>query len=196
MPRRTIVDTDTLRQAQKETELYQKAIEFEKKKTAAQKTILEKIKTKKRKLEFADRRRILRMIALEARRRYQYNLLQTGYKGNYFMDAFKYEIDEEHFKNYYYLDTGNQKLNQILQYLEYGTGLYGSLKHKYIESTRISDRTGKRLLMKFEYEGNFIFKRKVRGIKPGFMFTKAVESIRHDMKQLVEYYSKKKSSVR
>jgi len=196
MPRRTSVVEETLKSVAKEIKLYREAMAYETKKTAAQKAILTQIRAKKKQVDFAERRRILSLIGREAKRRYQYNLQQTGYNGEIFKHAFKYEIDEENFQNYYHLDTGSIKLNQILQYLEYGTGLYGSLKSKWIESTKISPKTGKRLLLKFRYEGDFIYKRKVRGIKPGFMFTKAVESINRDMNKLVEYYSKSVSSGR
>lgn len=194
MPRRTIVSDETLKQVKSELKLFQEAIEFEKKKTAAQQVQLSQVKTKEKRLEYAKRRRILSLVGREAERRYQYNLVQTGYQGEVFKHAFKFEIDEENFQNYYYLDTGSVRLNLILQYLEYGTGLYGSLKSKWIESTRISPTTGKRLLLKFNYEGRFIFTRKVRGVKPGFMFSKAVDSIQKDMDKLVQYYRLKQSS--
>lgn len=191
MPRRTVVTDDQLKQSQQEIKLFQEGIEFEKKKTLAQKGQLEKIKGKAGRPGLEEQKIILEKIGQEAEKRYQYNLQQTGYQGEWFKHAFKWESDAETMTNYYYLDTGNQKLNQILQYLEYGTGLYGSLKAKWIESTRISPRTGKRLLLKFQYEGNFIYKRKVKGIKPGFMFTKAVASIQDDTDRLIRYHRAK-----
>lgn len=187
---KSLVSAETLTSVKKEIKLFQEAMEFETKKTNAQKKMLDKVKDKKKKPEFEDRRRILNLIGREAERRYKYNLAQTGYQGEIFKHAFKWEPDEDAFLNYYYLDAGSQRLNQILQYLEYGTGLYGSIKSKWIESTKISPRTGKRLLLKFKYEGDFIYKRRTRGIKPGFMFTKAVESVNEDMPRLIQYYSK------
>lgn len=134
-----------------------------------------------------ERLMILEKIGEEAEKRYRQNLVNTGYKGRWFKNAFHYEPDIYAFDNYYELDTGNQELNQILKYLEYGTGLYGS-KRRMIQSKRISEKTGNKLLLKFKYEGQWFFKRKVKGIKPGFMFTKAIESVRNEFNQLMRRF--------
>jgi len=130
---------------------------------------------------------ILERIGEEAENRYRQNLLRTGYKGDKFRNAFLFAPDVDAFDNEYTLDTGNSKLNQILQWLEYGTGLYGSLKHM-IQSKRVSTKTGKQLLLKFKAEGDWIYKRQVKGIKPGFMFTKAVQSVRNEHNTLMQRY--------
>ena len=134
-----------------------------------------------------ERLMILEKIGQEADKRYRSNLINTGYKGRWFKNAFKFEPDVESFDNYYELDTGNAELNQILTYLEYGTGLYGKRK-RMIQSKKTSQKTGNKLLLKFKSEGKWFFKRKVKGIKPGFMFTKAVESVRNEFKQLVRRF--------
>jgi len=138
-------------------------------------------------LSYVEREILLERIGEEAEKRYRQNLTNTGYKGYWFMDAFKFIPDVYNFENYYELDTGNTELNKILGYLEYGTGLYGKRK-RMIQSKKISKKTGQKLLLKFEYEGNWIFKRKVKGIKPGFMFTKAVESVRNEWETLIRRF--------
>lgn len=126
---------------------------------------------------------ILEKLGEEANKRYLENLRNTGYKGYWFKNAFNFSPDVDNFENYYELNTGNQELNKILTYLEYGTGLYGSRK-RMIKSSKISAKTGNLLLLKFKYVGRWFYQRSVRGVKPGFMFTKAVESVRNEFNQL------------
>ena len=123
---------------------------------------------------------ILQELGEYAKEKYQENLRRTGYKGmSKFMDAFQYEPDVKNFDNHYWIDTGNEELNRILRYLEYGTGLYGP-NRKRIESKKTSPKTGNQLLLKFNYRGVPLYRMSVKGIKPGFMFTKAIESVRHN----------------
>lgn len=131
-----------------------------------------------------ERFEILVELGEEAIRRYQYNLRNCGYKGyGKFKNAMQYEPDVAAFDNYYYLDTGNEELNRILRYLEYGTGLYGP-KGEVIQSSKTSPRTGNQLLLKFKYKGHQLYKMTVKGIKPAFNFTKAVESVRNERNML------------
>ena len=133
----------------------------------------------------SEREIILNAIGEEAERRYQENLVQTGYKGLYkFMDAFNFEPDIQAFDNNYWLDTGDTETTRILTYLEYGTGLYGP-NQKPIQSSKISEKTGVNTLLKFKYRGVQLYKMTVKGIKPGFMFTKAIESVRNERNMLM-----------
>ena len=119
-----------------------------------------------------------------AERRYKTNLRNAGIKGYmHFNYAFNYAPDIDAFDNEYWIDTGNDHLNRILKFLEYGTGLYGPNKTP-ISSKKISAKTGNPLLLKFKYKGRQLFKASVKGIKPAFMFTKAVESVRHERARL------------
>lgn len=135
-------------------------------------------------LALAERYEILEYIGKEANRRYLRNLKATGYKGTKFKKAFHFEPDPVAFDNHYYLETDSEELNRILQYLEYGTGLYGKRK-RAITSKKTSPKTHQQLLLKFKYEGQMVFTRQVKGVKPGFMFTKAVESVRNEFKMLM-----------
>ena len=130
---------------------------------------------------------ILEKIGKEAEKRYRQNLRNTGFKKTWFNIAFQFAPDPINFDNDYMLDTGSEHLNRILQWLEYGTGLYGSRK-RMIQSSKTSPKTGNKLLLKFKVVGAWVYKRKVKGIKPGFMFTKAVESVRNEHTSLMRRF--------
>jgi len=127
---------------------------------------------KRGRIAYYEREVILDEIGQEAENRYIYNLRQSGYKTEQFDTAFHWEPDVDLFDNSYFLDTGDQHLNKVLQYLEYGTGLYGP-------KGRIIKPVAKKM-MKFNIDGQTIFTRRVKGIKPMFAFTKAIESVRNE----------------
>ena len=132
---------------------------------------------------------ILQYIGEEGERRYKNNLMASGFKFDYFLEAFKWDTYIDAFQNYYYLDSGNEHLNKILKWLEYGTGLYGPAG-KVIQSSQISQKTGRQLLLKISARkpGPYTYTKSVRGIKPGYMFTKAVESLENDREYLQRQY--------
>ena len=148
---------------------------------------LSKIKLRPGRISNVEKGDILEYIGQEATRRYKRNLFETGYKGDVFKEAFFFSPDQFGIDNYYWLDAGSKRLNEILRYLEYGTGLYGPLK-KSIQSKKISYKTGNLVLLKFKIEESFIYTRSVKGIKPGYMFTKAVESVRNERSRLQREY--------
>ena len=121
---------------------------------------------------FVEREIILDEIGREAEERFKYNLRQSGYKWRHFDQAFHWAPNVETFDNDYWLDAGDDHLNKVLQWLEYGTGLFGPKGQMILPKTR--------RYMKFRKKGNIIFARKVKGIKPMFAFTKAIESVRNE----------------
>lgn len=127
---------------------------------------------KRGRIAYVEREIILNEMGREAEARYQYNLKQSGYKWEHFDMAFHWEPDVVAFDNSYWLDTGNEHLNKILTWLEYGTGLFGPKGKMIVPKTK--------KFMKFKINTRWIFARRIKGIKPMFAFTKAIESVRNE----------------
>jgi hypothetical protein len=114
------------------------------------------------------------------------------YEYHSFMNAVRYHPDPVKMVNHYYLDAGDTQSktdgktrNEVLGFMEYGTGLYGA-KAEWIESNKISPRTGKQMMLKFTAsDGSTQYKIRVRGIRPGFMYTKALEYVEHNKKSII-----------
>ncbi len=96
-----------------------------------------------------------------------------------FKNALKYAPDIQEFENAYWVDTGKDKLNEIFDYFEYGTGLYNTRFAKKL----ITAKKGKVMAWKGK-GGNWQFAKSQRGVKPVFAFKRTVMSMDHDRKHL------------
>jgi hypothetical protein len=116
----------------------------------------------------------------EANKRYKENLKRYAMLAGYnilnadFLTAFKWRPVWTKLDNEYWLDCGNDEWNRVLRYFEYGTGLFGP-KEDFIYAKNYR-------YMKFFWkrQQKWIYAEKTTGIRGGFMFTKAVESVRNE----------------
>ena len=82
------------------------------------------------------------------------------------------------FDNSYWIDTGDQKLNDIAYYFEYGTGLYNT-KVRVMNRGPILPVHGTLMLFRKPWHG-ILAARKVAGVQPVHMMTKAVKTVEND----------------
>jgi len=144
---------------------------------------------------------ILGDLAAEANRRFKQNLRNMNYGSGaqgVIYHALKWTLHPTKFDIDFRLDTGDPEMDKVINGLEFGTGIYGPkgepIKAKYKKFLRFkkgsktrSSRSGPRLpddQIAFEKDG-YIYTKYSRGVKPGFMMTKAVASIRRDWSMLV-----------
>jgi len=133
-------------------------------------------------------------IAKETVRRYKKNLYNMKYgegSSGVIFNALKYQLDTKNRVIYMRADTGSSHMNLVLRGLEYGTGIYGPNKvpiypihHKYLrfkKSDKYSFFRHKEDINGHAFEaGGYIYATAVRGVKPGFMLTKAIKSIQNE----------------
>jgi hypothetical protein len=99
-----------------------------------------------------------------------------GYRLSMLEGSLKFQPNIETFNNVYWIDTGDEKLNDIAYYFEYGTGLYNT-KVRFLRN-RDYIRPVNRTLMIFRKPWHGILAmRKVKGVMPVSMMTKAVKTI-------------------
>lgn len=128
---------------------------------------------------------VLERMGRLAQSKYNQNLFfgGKGYNLRFLMDTLYYAPDLEAFDNEYWVDTGTEEGNKIADYFEYGTGLYNTKGRKKMIRPKRDDK------MKFEgtkkFKGQFIFTKEVKGVKPVFMMTRAVNSVRHERNKII-----------
>ena len=140
----------------------------------------DEVKLKAGRISYMDRAIILEALGEIVKAKYIYNLKNNhqGYNLNLINHALQVDSNIYTFENDYYLDAGVEKLTNIANYFEYGTGLNNSMRkshgRRYIKPTT-------KEYMKFEgtntFEGKTIFAKKVRGVRPIFAMTKAVKDV-------------------
>lgn len=138
--------------------------------------------------ELGMRGRLLKELGKEVQRRYKQNLRENNYGYNLKLieNGVQFESDIVEFDNLYFFDNGEEKLDKIAYYFEYGTGLYNSsgkgkpITPKNAEFLTWIGKNGKRL-----------FAKEVRGVHPLFALMKAVKSVDHDRKTLLKKYAKR-----
>lgn len=129
---------------------------------------------------------ILNEIGKLAQGRFNQNLFfgGKGYNLRLFMNTLKFEPNLDTFENEYWIDTGDAELTKKAYYFEYGTGMHNSKGPKRMIKSR---SIGK---MKFKgtkkFKGQIIYADEVKGVKPVFMMTRAVESVRNE-RNILEY---------
>jgi len=120
---------------------------------------------------------LLQELGKIAQQRYNKNLKHGGHQYNLgiLKNALQFSPNIEVFENYYWIDTGNQELNKIAEYFEYGTGIHNT---RYRRGP-IVPKKGK--VMKFRKSWYGIrFAAGVQGVRPVFMMTKAVKSVENE----------------
>jgi hypothetical protein len=143
-------------------------------------------------LSNSERAAILDKIGEEAERIFKNKLRESSWHMDRWMDSFYWEPDITTFENAYWIESGSEKWNRIYNYLEYGTGLYGP-KATPIKSDKISEKTGKRLLLKIcaRKPPPWTFVSEVSGVKPGFFFTSTIEYMKANKKYYVARFRNK-----
>lgn len=142
----------------------------------------DEIKLRAGRLKDIERMAILQELGETARERFDYNLVNnsSGYNLRIFRGALQYSPDIENFENAYFIDTGNDELNTIAEYFEYGTGIYNT---RFRGRGMIRPRV--KQAMKFlAKNGKAVFAKEVKGVRPVFMMRKAVKSVEFDRKEL------------
>lgn len=98
-----------------------------------------------------------------------------GYNLSLLQGSLQFRPDIKTFDNDYWIETGSDELNKIASYFEYGTGLFNS-KTKSSARKYITPVTSE--YMRFiAKDGNLVFAKQTRGVKPIFMMTKAVQHV-------------------
>jgi len=126
----------------------------------------------------AERLMILDEIGKYARKMYNRYLVQNsqGYDLSLLHDALQYAPDVDSFENDYWVDTGDEKLNDLASYFEYGTGMYNT-KYRKSNRTRITSKTaGKAMVFRKPWKG-ISGAMSVKGVRPVFMFRRTLKSI-------------------
>lgn len=124
----------------------------------------------------------LEQLGNEVQKRYKQNLRRNtqGYNLKLIENGVKFESDPVTFSNMYFFDNGEDKLDKIALYFEFGTGLYNSsgkgqpIKPKTAEYMTWIGKEGKRM-----------FAKEVKGVQPIFALKKAIKSVENDAKRLV-----------
>ena len=128
-----------------------------------------------------ERSQVLYFLGRHAQQMYVHNLKMKLRTYRRFMYALKFAPDIDSFQNHYWTETRSSEDERILNYLEFGTGLNGSSRRRIIEPVS-------KKFLKFKgrgkWSGKTFFKKYVRGVKPGFMFTKTVEYMTHNNERL------------
>lgn len=124
---------------------------------------------------------ILNALGRITQQRFNKNLKHNGqnYNLGILRDSLQFSPDINNFSNDYWIDTGDQKLNEIADYFEYGTGLY-NVKHR---GTKITSPRGKKLKFRKAWHG-IKFASSVKGVKPIFMMAKAVKSVENEKEKI------------
>jgi len=118
--------------------------------------------------------------------RQKYNQFLLAGAGSYNLgilrDSLQYEPDVYAFENTYWIDTGNERLNEIANYFEYGTGLF-NVKKKGMAKP-IKSRSGKKMKFQSSMTGKMIFAKEVKGVKPVMMLAKTIKSMQFNRSYL------------
>jgi len=139
----------------------------------------------------------MKLIAEEVVLRYKNNLqqMQYGTVDGIMANALKYTLDVRDSVIIFNLTTGNIHFDQVLKGMEYGTGVYGPNarpivpKHsKYLKfpiygtyTHLYRQRSGEKLAgQKTFVKNGWVYTTATKGVKPGFMMTKAMKSVYHD----------------
>jgi len=129
---------------------------------------------------------ILNSIGKIAQGRYNQNLFfgAKGYNLRMLMNTLHFEPNLSTFENRYWIETGSQELDKLAHYFEYGTGIYNSKGPKRMIKPR---SVGKMVFPGTKkFAGQMIFTDEIKGVKPVFMMTKAVESVKNE-RNMLEY---------
>lgn len=129
---------------------------------------------------------ILNEIGRITKGRYNQNLYfgAGSYNLGLLMDALQYEVTKD-LELKFWVDAGNEKLDRIAHYFEYGTGLNNVQGYK----EAIVAKKGK--LLRFRNKkGKWVSTKEVAGVRPIFMMTKAVSSINNEWDYQVQRAAK------
>ena len=119
-----------------------------------------------------------------AREKYNKNLFfgAGSYNLGILKDSLQYAPNTEEFENYYWVDAGSERLNEISNFFEYGTGLFNTKRKG--KSRPIKSKSGKVMKFKSSKTGKMVFAKQVKGVKPVFMFTKTMRTMEFDRQYL------------
>lgn len=125
---------------------------------------------------------ILNAIGTSVSKKYNQNLFfgSGTYNLGLLKDALQFESNADEFSNTYYVDAGDDDLNKIATYFEYGTGIFNTKGPKQM-ITPVSAR-----FMAFQVKigrakkgasekGGWVFTKAVKGVKPIFMFKRTMK---------------------
>jgi len=125
-----------------------------------------------------DRLRILEALGEIAKKKFDRLLSDNhqGYDLDYLQGSLKYEPNVDNFENFYYTDTGNEEDDRILDYFEYGTGMYNTKTRVAARKSITSKTPGKAMRFRKPYKGQ-TGAMSVKGVRPIFMFRKTIKSM-------------------
>jgi hypothetical protein len=139
-----------------------------------------------------DQIRILNEIGRITKGRYNQNLYfgSQGYNLGLLMNALKYKVTKD-LELKCWIDAGDEKLNRIALYFEYGTGLNNT------EGRRKRIFARKSEFMKFkDKKGKWVTAREVSGVRPIFMMTKAILSVKNEWDWRIQQAGRKLGIMR
>ena len=138
-------------------------------------------------LAYNERAIILDELGRETQRRYNDNILWRagGYNLQKLKNSLQFQSDIYSNQNTYWIDTGNEELNRIADYFEYGTGIHNTKSRPGATSTDYI-RPKKKEFMKWRSKitNKMIFAKQTQGVRPVFMMTTAISSVEHDKDSL------------
>ena len=106
-------------------------------------------------------------------------------------DSLQYEIDTQKISISLYIDTGNDHLNDVAYYFEYGTGLHNTKGAKdYIrpvsqQAMIFREKIGN-VKSGISPKGAIVYTKAVKGVKPIFMFARTIKWAETNLKYLQE----------
>jgi hypothetical protein len=106
-----------------------------------------------------------------------------GYDLDIIKDGLQFKPNVQTFENEYWIDNGSEELNLIAHYFEYGTGIQNtSGPGKAIIPLQ------KKAMKFFAKRGALIFARRVKGVRPLFMFERTMSEMNNNRSRLMRRF--------